>query len=140
MMIKPAQSMVGTLSSQVFLLRLKGNSSKSAMKMCLVSLAANSHSVTIPYNETVRFVFCAIGSQSNFSHPIYLHGHSFHVVATGYGKYNNETGFLEQSTRDITCCNHENDYDNYTCTSPQWRDGYAPNITFTQCEKIPLLR
>lgn len=91
--------------------------------------------VSIPYNETVRFVFSAVGSQSKFSHPIHLHGHSFHVVATGYGKYSNETGFLEQSTRDITCRNDENGYDtldNYTCTSPQWRDGYAPNITFNE--------
>jgi len=91
--------------------------------------------VTIPYNETIRFAFSAVGSQSEFRPPIHLHGHSFHVVATGYGKYSNETGFLEQSTRDITCRNDENDYDtldNYTCTSPQWRDGYAPNITFNE--------
>ena len=91
--------------------------------------------VNIPYNETIRFVFSAVGNQSRFSHPIHLHGHSFQVVATGYGEYSNITGFLEQSTRDITCLNDESDYDSLddsTCTSPRWRDGYAPNITLNE--------
>lgn len=101
--------------------------------------------VTIPYNETVRFVFSAVGSQSEFSHPIHLHGHSFHVVATGYGKYSNETGFLEQSTRDITCRHDENDYDTLDNIIPaQVLSGEmvmfpTSRLMNTQCEKIPLL-
>ena len=92
-----------------------------------------TYTVNIPYNETIQFVFSVVGRQGRFSHPIHLHGHSFHVVATGYGEYNNETGFVEQSTRDITC--RDDDYDTVDdeiCTRPQWRPGRAPNITLNE--------
>ena len=89
--------------------------------------------VSIPYNETIRFIFSAVGSQGSFSHPIHLHGHSFHVVATGYGDYDNTTGFVNNSTQDIMCRNNDlNSIDDDTCTMPRWRPGRAPNITLNE--------
>ena len=92
-----------------------------------------TYTVDIPYNNTIQFVFSVVGSEGRFSHPIHLHGHSFHVVATGYGDYNSETGFVQQSTRDITCrANDDNTMDDDLCTMPQWRTGRAPNITLNE--------
>ena len=61
------------------------------------------HIQDIPYDKTVRFVLSAVGLKSRFSHPMHLHGHHFHVVAAGYGKYDSQTGFLTENSQDITC-------------------------------------
>lgn len=54
--------------------------------------------------KTFRFVLSSLNTTSGFtfSHPIHLHGHSFHVVKVGYGSYlsNNR---LDQPTDDIEC-------------------------------------
>ena len=41
-------------------------------------------------------------NNSRFSHPIHLHGHSFHVVKVGYGEYDNETRIVKASS-DLDC-------------------------------------
>ena len=56
--------------------------------------------IDIPYDKTIRFVLTSIGEQT---HPIHLHGHSFWVVASGYGQYDLATGFIERSTNALTC-------------------------------------
>ena len=56
------------------------------------------------YKKPIRFVFASLGTKANtkFSHPVHLHGHSFHVVKVGYPKYN-EQGTLIAATPDLKC-------------------------------------
>ena len=86
------------------------------------------HMRLLPYNMTVRLVLTNTGTET---HPIHLHGHSFFVVATGYGVYNNTTGFLTRSTNAITCRDDENDFnmlDEQVCTTVRWRSNNEPSI------------
>ena len=56
------------------------------------------------YKKPIRFVFASLGMKANtkLSHPVHLHGHSFHVVKVGYGKYD-ENGTLIAATPDLKC-------------------------------------
>ena len=80
------------------------------------------YKIDIPYKETVQFVFSNIGRNSH-SHPIHLHGHSFHVVHVGYPKYNQTNFFVKEHNKDIFCddvhCTKEG-CDNKSCTRPRW--------------------
>ena len=80
------------------------------------------YKIDIPYKETVQFVFSNIGRDSH-SHPIHLHGHSFHVVHVGYPKYNQTNGFVEEHNKDIFCddvhCTKDG-CNNTSCTRPRW--------------------
>lgn len=55
------------------------------------------------YNQTVRIILSATKQNYNMAHPIHLHGHDFHVVKIGYGKYNATTGRIVGDSDDITC-------------------------------------
>ena len=88
-----------------------------------------THIQELPFSKTIRFVLTSIGEQT---HPIHLHGHSFWVVASGYGYYNSSTGFIEKSTNDMSCLKNQCDFnniDNEPCTTITWRDGYRPQVT-----------
>ena len=61
-----------------------------------------THVVDIPFNNTVQFVFSAVGTYMN-SHPIHLHSHTFHIVHTGYPEHDAETGFIKESTPAVYC-------------------------------------
>ena len=78
--------------------------------------------IDIPYKETVQFVFSSIGLNSH-SHPIHLHGHSFHVVHVGYPAYNPDDGFVKEHNKDISCddvnCTKDG-CDSKLCTRPKW--------------------
>ena len=80
------------------------------------------YTIDIPYKETVQFVFSNIGRNSH-SHPIHLHGHSFHVVHVGYPKYNQTSGFVEEHNKEIFCddvhCTKDG-CNNKKCTRPRW--------------------
>lgn len=46
----------------------------------------------LEYNEEVEIVFQNTDvANSSENHPMHLHGHSFYVLGTGFGNYNNET-------------------------------------------------
>ena len=67
------------------------------------------------YNKTVRFVLSSLNISDGFSfaHPVHLHGHSFHVVKTGYGMYDNE-GKVYEPNADLRC-------ESSPCiTAPRW--------------------
>ena len=90
-----------------------------------------SHIIELPYNKTIRFIFSAIGDDSQFFHPIHLHGHKFFVVASGYGEYNATTGFLSDSSREILCNNvaaNESINDEFCTYNFRWRTN-PPNVT-----------
>ena len=78
------------------------------------------------YGKTVRFVLSSLNVERgfSFSHPIHLHGHSFHVVKVGYGEYNS-TNIIYKRTPDLQCP--------IPCKEPPtWTDGVAPSdITIT---------
>ena len=89
------------------------------------------HMHEIPYNKTVRFVISTVGNsmfRRRFTHPVHLHGHSFHVVEIGYGTYNDTTGEIIQSTDDLKCSNGST---GAFCVKPQWKNESELNFTIT---------
>ena len=76
-------------------------------------------------NRFHRFVLSSLSTASNsrFSHPIHLHGHSFHVVKVGYGEYDYQ-GRIETASPDLDC--------NTPCTrAPNWRANIPPPCIVT---------
>ena len=69
--------------------------------------------------KTIMMVFSAVGDhatrKNDFSHPIHLHGHSFHVLHIGHGEYD-ETGKLSGNSKDVSCRN------NILCKRPYWNN------------------
>ena len=87
------------------------------------------HVHEIPYKKTVRFVISSVGlsmSRRRFSHPVHLHGHSFHIAATGYGTYDQRTGRILSSSNDLMCSNGSS---NNFCVKPGWNDEKLLNFT-----------
>lgn len=79
--------------------------------------------IDIPPGETIQLVLSAIGA-FHHTHPIHLHGHTFHVVHVGYPEYNLTSGFVGKHNSDIHCddvvctkkgCNKSR------CTRPSWK-------------------
>ena len=72
--------------------------------------------------ETQIMVFSAVGEEGRreFAHPVHLHGHSFHVIYVGYGKYN-ETNALVGTSTDIGCGKDA------LCKKPKWHNGEVPD-------------
>ena len=83
------------------------------------------YKIDIPYMKTVQFVFSNVGGEiwMSHSHPIHLHGHSFHVVHVGYPKYDPDNGFVKEHNKDIYCddvkCTKDG-CNNKSCTRPRW--------------------
>ena len=91
-----------------------------------------TYKVDIPFNKTIRFVFSTAGLKKNrrkFTHPIHLHGHHFHVVAAGYGKFNSTSGDITKPTEDIVC--QEGSTNNF-CLNPTWRNGSEPQVSLDE--------
>ena len=91
-----------------------------------------THKIDIPFNKTIRFVFSATGRRRinrRFTHPIHLHGHHFHIVAAGYGLYNETTGESIQPTEDIECGESSTVG---RCINPTWTNGTEPEITLDE--------
>lgn len=90
-----------------------------------------THVINIPFKKTVQFVFSSMGGELQ-SHPIHLHGHSFHVVHIGYPEYNGSTGFLipNRQSPDIQCldtCTYRSRGCNpRLCTKPSWKNSMPP--------------
>ena len=90
------------------------------------------HIHDIPYKKTIRFVISTVGNamfRRRFSHPVHLHGHSFQVVAVGYGTYNEVTGEISQSTPDLKCSNGSS---GIFCIKPHWVNENELNFTINE--------
>lgn len=90
------------------------------------------HKIDIPFNKTIRFVFSTAGKRifnRRFSHPIHLHGHHYHVVAVGYGEYNETSGEGILPTRDIECAEGSS---NRICIKPTWKNGSEPQVSLDE--------
>ena len=72
--------------------------------------------------KTIIMVFSAVGDMpsglDNFSHPIHLHGHSFHVLYIGHGEYDS-TGKLIDNSPDVDC-------GDLLCRNPTWGNDTMP--------------
>ena len=91
-----------------------------------------TNKIDIPFNKTIRFVLSSAGRRRinrRFAHPIHLHGHHFHVVATGYGSYNETTGESISPTSDIECGPGSS---NRVCIKPDWKAGAEPQVTLDE--------
>ena len=53
--------------------------------------------------------------RNNFSHPIHLHGHSFHILHIEYGEYD-DAGALIMNSPDVNC-------GGVLCRNPNWANG-----------------
>ena len=87
------------------------------------------HIHEIPYKKIVRIVVSTVGNsmlRRRFSHPVHLHGHSFHVAAIGYGKYDPTTGEIDSSSDELECSSGSS---NTFCIKPQWRNESEVNFT-----------
>lgn len=86
---------------------------------------------------SVQFVFTALGSYLN-SHPIHLHGHTFHVVDIGYPEYNQTTGFITCQNRNTECSNCYGpqcpECNPKRCTKPSWTT-YKEHPSFATSNK-----
>ena len=81
-----------------------------------------THVIDLPHQKTVQLVLSAIG-RFHATHPIHVHGHTFHVVKIGYPTYNESTGFIVSNTQDIECADSDctNPGCNQArCTRPSW--------------------
>ena len=96
-----------------------GNTSCSQPQECVCT---QIHSLT-NFNASVQFVVSIVGEGPLFTHPVHLHGHSFHVAGIFYGNYD-ENGTLVSPNGDITC------QGNPRCTDPMW-NGTGPIGTVT---------
>jgi len=88
-----------------------------------------THVHSIPYNRTIQFVWSAVGSSS---HPIHLHGHTFHVVHIGYPNYD-QNAEVETPNSDIHCEDINCDTEGCNpsrCTQPSW-NGTPPRLRIT---------
>ena len=72
--------------------------------------------LTIPKDQTIQMVWTNHGIKGIRHHPIHLHGHSFHVLKIGFGKYNQSTGQYLGENTDINC---PTSY----CNQPKWKNG-----------------
>ena len=89
------------------------------------------HMLSIPYNNTVRIVLANFGLET---HSIHVHGHSFFVVAVGYGSYDSTNDFVNGTSQDLSCSTDETDTSEFShqlCTTMHWRRGYTPSIKVT---------
>ena len=71
-----------------------------------------------------RLVFSSLSTANGtrFSHPIHMHGHSFHVVKVGYGDYDSE-GRIVNASSDLDCPARAA----RTCQqAPKWRANAPP--------------
>ena len=119
------------ISPQVFPNRLDNNSLCTPDDTCHKGCFC-TNKVDIPFNKTIRLVFSSVGLKMNnrrFAHPIHLHGHHFHVVAVGYGTYNETTGESIGTTEDMEC---EPGSNTRICINPTWKDGFQPEVNLDE--------
>lgn len=97
------------------------------MQMCMCT-----HTLNLDADDTVQIVLSNIGSQAGMSHPIHMHGHSFYVLKTGFGKYNATTGRFLSQTEDLACLGslpkEQNMCDEVIWANQSWRNGNIPGL------------
>ena len=72
-------------------------------------------------NQTVQLVLSALDNRHDGGeHSVHLHGHSFHVIAIVYGKYDAD-GNLTGPTKDVACGSGDP-----RCTAPMWTSAPPP--------------
>ena len=100
-------------------------------KDCGVDKVCDCHyGLDLPFNKTIQMVWINMGRGKGWSHPIHIHGHSFHLLKMGYPVYDNFTGHLVTDNPDIDCggdpiinfCNEA------SWARPEWKNGNIPGL------------
>jgi len=86
---------------------------------CIGKICHCHHEIEVPFNKTIQMVWTNVGSGARFDHPIHLHGHSFHVLKMGYGRYDGLTGMrsFPHDNSDIACKGPP-----FPCYEADWKD------------------
>ncbi|KAK3605830.1 hypothetical protein CHS0354_002467 [Potamilus streckersoni] len=91
-----------------------------------------THALDIANGDTVQMVLTNMGKGRGWSHPVHLHGHSFHVVKMGYANYNETTGKFIGDNLDVDCrgdtVRDDSFCNNATWSNVSWNDGNVPNL------------
>merc|ERR1712110_315225 len=85
--------------------------------------------ITLEHNKVYQMTLMNLGVGKGWAHPIHMHGHSFHLLKTGYPPYNTSTGHLINNgqgsgyldvldTPDIDCQSTGNNF----CNDARWAD------------------
>ncbi|KAK6176483.1 hypothetical protein SNE40_014763 [Patella caerulea] len=61
------------------------------------------YTLDLDHGKVYQLVFTNMAKGGGWSHPIHMHGHSFHVVKMGYAPYNSTTGIRIGENMDIDC-------------------------------------
>ena len=91
-------------------------SSSTDCKCTYVEKIAENDNFRSGQVPTIMMVFRATTA---FSHPIHLHGHSFHIVHIEHGNYSSN-GILQGNSPDIDC------REDLMCRDPRWKGGVTP--------------
>ncbi|KAK3103109.1 hypothetical protein FSP39_016527 [Pinctada imbricata] len=101
-----------------------------------------THTIPLNHDDTVQIVMTSnVGFSPDFGHPIHLHGHSFHVLKVGYGKYNDTKGTYITNSDDVSCDNDQNRVqENVFCVKPKWSNSSwgGDNIPGLELHNAPL--
>lgn len=91
-----------------------------------------TNALSIEHGDTVQMVLLNMGSGHGWTHPIHMHGHSFHVLKMGYPVYDNTTGKLIAENPDIDCrggVSYSKSFCNIaTWANQSWLNGNVPDL------------
>ncbi|XP_060591809.1 uncharacterized protein LOC132746615 isoform X2 [Ruditapes philippinarum] len=97
----------------------------NAGKFCTCNRPLN-----VDFGDIVQINFVSAGSLNIVSHPIHVHGYSFHVMKIGYGTENPALYPKYGMNDNIKCtglC-----YGNITWSEESWKDGNIPSVNFSK--------
>lgn len=102
---------------------------KCDQTVCLrVGICNCTFSKKIPSNKVIQMVWSNIGTGSGWSHPIHLHGHSFHVMKMGFPEYNPSTGKIQMPTSELQCTDERNYCTSLGWVDATWAGGNVPDL------------
>ncbi|XP_012940646.2 laccase-4 [Aplysia californica] len=77
------------------------------------------NALNLQHNKVYQLVLLNMGVGKGWAHPVHMHGHTFHLLKTGYPKYNETTGKLIDDNHDIDCRGNVT-ADKSFCNSAAW--------------------
>ncbi|XP_053386681.1 uncharacterized protein LOC123538503 [Mercenaria mercenaria] len=82
--------------------------------------------LNVDFGDVVQINFFSAGRLNIVSHPIHVHGYSFHVVKVGYGHKN--ASYPNYGTNENIHCPTDLCYNNMTWANQSWSDGNIPGV------------
>ncbi|KAJ8299997.1 hypothetical protein KUTeg_021516 [Tegillarca granosa] len=118
---------VSALSQPKELENLCSNADCGEQKTCICMNA-----ISLNHGNTIEMIISNMAKASGWSHPVHMHGHTFHVLKMGFATYNETTGKFIEDNLDIDCRGGTARKDSY-CNNPTWSnstwlDGDVPGL------------